>query len=95
MNQIRPMNTAATPAATPEDCPLMEAVIAAAREMFPGDPWEDVEPHLRRAWRSIREPTPWEEVHAWMRIAWAAATTSPAANDGAGPVLATGLPPAP
>jgi hypothetical protein len=68
--------------ATPENCPLMQSFLNAAREMFAGDSWDTIEPLLRRAWRGIREPTQWEEVHAWMRAAWAA-PHEPAANDGA------------
>jgi hypothetical protein len=62
---------------TPEECPLMQSVLGAARQMFPGDPWEEVEPHLRRAWRSIREPTPWEGVEDWMHAAWTAPEGDP------------------
>ena len=70
--------------ATPDDCPLMRAILNAAQQMFPGDPWEDVEPHMRRARRSILEPTPWEEVRDWMRASWMTLYGHTAANDGDG-----------
>ena len=41
--------------ASPRDCPLLQSILATARQMFPGDPWEEVEPHLQRAWASIAE----------------------------------------
>jgi len=77
---------------TPDDCPLKRSILGAARQMFPGDPWEEVEPHLRRAWRSIREPTPWEAVREWMRAAWLTPQAGPAANDGDGAASSADLP---
>jgi len=56
--------------ATPRDCPLMQSVLATARQMFPGDPWEEVEPHMQRAWTRIAEPVAWEDVRPWLQDAW-------------------------
>ena len=56
--------------ASPRDCPLLQSVLATARQMFPGDPWEEVEPHMQRAWKSIAEPVSWEDARPWLQDAW-------------------------
>lgn len=56
--------------ASPRDCPLLQSVLATARQMFPGDPWEEVEPHMQRAWNSIAEPVSWEDARPWLQDAW-------------------------
>jgi len=66
--------------ATPRDCPLMQSVLATARMMFPGDPWEEVEPHMQRAWVTIAEPVAWEDARPWLHDAWGAD-----GSDGGGP----------
>ena len=58
--------------ASPRDCPLLQSVLATARQMFPGDPWEEVEPHMQRAWNSIAEPVSWEDARPWLQDAWGA-----------------------
>ena len=91
---LRPPPRFAARPATPDDCPLMLAILNAAQQMFAGDPWDDVEPHLRRAWRSVLDPTPWEDVREWMHAAWLKRNGGIAANDGDGANLAT-HPPSP
>ena len=78
--QPPPRFSARTP--SPQDSALMHAILNAAQQMFPGDPWEDVEPHLRRAWRTILDPTPWEDVRDWMHASWLKLGNGIAANDG-------------
>ena len=88
--QPPPRFSARTP--SPQDSALMHAILNAAQQMFPGDPWEDVEPHLRRAWRTILDPTPWEDVRDWMHAAWLERNGDPpAANAGDGADTVTRL----
>ena len=87
-----PPRYAARPA-TPDESPLMRSILNAAQVMFAGDAWEDVEPHLRRAWRTILDPTPWEAVRGWMHASWlkqnpdagAAANDNDSASNSDGP----------
>lgn len=62
--------------ASPRDCPLMQSVLATARQMFPDEPWETVEPHMQRAWRTIAEPVAWEDARPWLQDAWGTDATT-------------------
>ena len=61
---------------------MMQSVLATARMMFPGDPWEAVEPHMQRAWATIAEPVAWEDARPWLQDSWG--DGSDGANDGSG-----------
>ena len=89
MSLQRPPRYTASPP-TPDDHPLMRAILNAAQQMFAGDPWEDVEPHLRRAWRTVPDATPWEDVRDWMQASWLKLNSDAAAN-GRGNPLAAGF----
>jgi len=91
---VRPPPRYTARPATPDDRPLMLAILNAAQQMFAGEPWEDVEPHLRRAWRTVLDPTPWEGVRDWMRVSWLKRNSGVAANDGDG-ADTTAHPPSP
>lgn len=43
--------------------------VSALRRIFYGEPWEEIEPHARRAWTAgqFAEGTPWEDVRDQIR----------------------------
>ncbi|WP_140909009.1 hypothetical protein [Cognatiluteimonas lumbrici] len=49
---------------------MLEAILDAAREKFPGNEWPEVEVHLHKAWNAVAHDTPWEVVRAGARRAW-------------------------
>lgn len=50
--------------------PMMEAILHAARDRFPGQDWACVEEHIRKAWNAMAHDAPWEEVKGPAQQAW-------------------------
>lgn len=56
-----------------EDLPeMLRAIIQAARTMFPGEAWAEVEHHVRRAWADVSHDAEasWQEIRGRARRAW-------------------------
>ena len=49
---------------------MLEAILHAAREKFPGNDWLAVEEHIRRAWNAMAHDADWEEVRGPARQRW-------------------------
>jgi len=60
-------------ATRPQIPPMLEAILHAARDKFPGHDWASVEDHIRKAWNAMAHEAPWEEVSDPARQAWEAA----------------------
>lgn len=57
-----------TDSATPE----FGSFVTALKEVFHGEPWEDIATYAERAWRAcgLGEDTPWTDVEHRIRDAW-------------------------
>ena len=56
---------------TPQDPPpMLEAILRAAREKFPGQDWSMVEGHVRKAWNAMAHDAPWEDVREPASRTW-------------------------
>lgn len=49
---------------------MLRSILDAAGGMFPGQDWESVESHVRRAWNSIVHDHAWELVREGARAEW-------------------------
>jgi hypothetical protein len=51
---------------------MLHAILKAARAMFPGQDWEAVENHVRRAWSDVSHDAAvsWQEIRARARREW-------------------------
>ena len=60
-------------ATPPELPPMLEAILHAARDKFPGQEWTFVEGHIRKAWNALAHDQPWEVVRGAARRVWESA----------------------
>ena len=60
-------------ATPPELPPMLEAILQAARDKFPGQEWTFVEGHIRKAWNALAHDQPWEVVRGAARRVWESA----------------------
>jgi hypothetical protein len=53
---------------------MLLAILQAARSMFPGQDWDEVEHHVRRAWNDVsHEATAsWQDIRTRARREWEA-----------------------
>ena len=63
-------------ATTPQLPPMLEAILQAARDKFPGHDWTSVQEHIRKAWNAMAHDDPWEEVSEPARRVWESASRS-------------------
>ena len=69
VNLISQLSDPALAAEAP-DRPMMGVIVATARTMFPGDAWDEVEAHIKRAWNDLADPASWEQVQPWIHAEW-------------------------
>lgn len=51
--------------------PLCALYAREARDVYPGRPWHEIEPHVRRAWERSPKRIPWKDAAPMVRTFWA------------------------
>jgi hypothetical protein len=55
---------------TPHHRPLCALYAREARDVYPGRPWHEIEPHVRRAWERNPKRIPWKDAGPLVRTFW-------------------------